>query len=89
MDWLEKVLAIKEKLTESGYHKSVEDITNAQMVFGTFGEMYLEVMNVLLNIHRNNLPESNLIEKDTFELINYGKKIGYFIIDNPFSSKKK
>jgi len=41
----------------------------------------------LLNIHRNNLPESNLIEKDTFELINYGKKIGYFIIDNPFSSK--
>ncbi|SHG56728.1 hypothetical protein SAMN05444372_107104 [Flavobacterium micromati] len=81
MDWIKKIIEIKEKLSDNGYRNSLDKITNAQMIFGTTGEMYLEVMNVLLIIKQTNLPELVLIEKDIDELLKYGNDIGYFVLE--------
>lgn len=79
MDWLKKVLEIKQKLSDNGHTYIVNKITDAQMVLGTPGEMYLEVMGVLLDVKKNGGKELKLIHHDIEELLNYGRSINYFI----------
>lgn len=78
MDWIATVGSIKNKLTAHGFNDTASRITEAQMVLGTPGEMYLEVMNVLLYIKKNHTAEYQLIEREVNELLDYGKSINYF-----------
>lgn len=79
MDWLKKVLEIKQKLSDNGHTDIANRITDAQMILGTPGEMYLEVMGVLLDVKKNGGKELKLIQHDIEELLNYGRSINYFI----------
>ncbi|MEX2232450.1 MAG: hypothetical protein WD824_09835 [Cyclobacteriaceae bacterium] len=78
MEWIKTVVLIKTKLSQHGYNDSVSRITEAQMVLGTPGEMYLEVMNELLSIKKQSAKEYKLIEKEIHDLLDYGKSINYF-----------
>lgn len=78
MDWIATVVSIRNKLTEHGFSDTASRITEAQMVLGTPGEMYLAVMNELLHIRKNHTTEYQLIEREVNELLDYGKSINYF-----------
>jgi len=78
MNWIELVNQIKDKLSQFGYKDTAIRITAAQMVLGTPGEMYLEVMNELLNIKKHSPNEYELIEKEVDQLLEYGRSINYF-----------
>ena len=78
MNWIEKVVTIKQTLSQHGHAATAARITAAQMVLGTPGEMYLEVMNELLRIRRASPDEYQLIEPEVNELIQYGRSINYF-----------
>jgi len=77
MNWIEKVNTIKIKLLKRELNSAYQDILNAQMILGTPGEMYSEIMNVLLKWKKENSIEyaENKIEIE--ELIDYGYSIGY------------
>jgi hypothetical protein len=77
MNWIEIVVKIKEKLVFHGFNQLFEKILVAQMVLGTPGEMYIEVMNVLLEIKKTKGQEYELIKYEIEELINYGRSINY------------
>lgn len=78
LNWIESIVLIKEKLSRHGYKKAVDRINEAQMVLGTPGEMYLEVMNELLNLQQDSAEEFRLIEDEVRKLLDYGRSIGYF-----------
>lgn len=78
MDWIKKVVLIKKKLSLHGYNDVASRITNAQMVLGTPGEMFLEVMNELLNLKKHSPDTYQIVENEVQELIEYGKSINYF-----------
>lgn len=78
MNWIETVVSIKDILTKHGFDETVNKITQAQMTFGTPGEMYLEVMQVLLNLKKEATTEYILVQKEIGELLAYGKSINYF-----------
>lgn len=78
MDWIEKILTIKKILKKSGFDDAVKRINDAQMVLGTPGEMYLEVMNELLFIKHDSPAAYKLIEKEVNELADYGRSLNYF-----------
>lgn len=78
MDWIKEILLIKEKLTDAGFSDTVARITNAQLVLGTPGEMYLEVMHVLLSLKKQAPNEYRLIQKHVETLLGYGRSINYF-----------
>ena len=81
MDWLKKIKQIKEKLRQHDFNLIASEIDNKQMILGTPGEMYLNVIVYLLEIKQNNSVVWELIEADVTELVNYGKSIGYFTYD--------
>lgn len=78
MDWIKKVVLIKKKLSKHGFNDVVARITAAQMVLGTPGEMFREVINELLNLKKDSPDTYRTIEKEVQELIEYGKSINYF-----------
>ena len=78
MNWIKTVNQIKNKLEDKGLTSSCNRILDAQMILGTPGEMYLEIINVLLDWKNNNTEEYQLIRKETEELLNYGRSINYF-----------
>lgn len=78
MNWIEKVVSIKDNLLQHGYVESVERITQAQLVLGTPGEMYLEVMHELVSIKKNFPEQFQLIKNEVKELIEYGKSLNYY-----------
>jgi hypothetical protein len=80
MDWIEKIVEIRTKLSENGFERSASNILNAQLNLGSPGEMFLEVMNVILKIKNDKLPDWEIIKEDADELFKYGRDIGYFVI---------
>ena len=78
MNWIAKVVSIKDKLTQHGFTDRVEKINRALLVLGTPGEMYLEVMAVLVAIKKDSPKEFELIENEVNELIAYGRSINYY-----------
>ena len=78
MDWINTLSTIKKKLGERGYQKSVDKIIEAQMCLGTPGEMYLEVMNVLLAMRNSGSDDYLVIKDEVNALLDYGKSIRYF-----------
>ncbi|MDQ2657928.1 MAG: hypothetical protein M3Y60_10955 [Bacteroidota bacterium] len=78
MDWIKTVVSIKEKLAIHGFHDTVVKLTEAQMVLGTPGEMYLEVMHELMMLKNRSPVEYQLIEEEVTALVNYGKSINFF-----------
>ena len=78
MDWIQTLGQIKNKLEQHGYVDSVARIIDAQMVLGTPGEMYLEVMNVLLSIKRESDKEHEIIKQEVSQLLEYGKSLNFF-----------
>ena len=77
MDWINKIEIIISKLEEFGYFESIDKINDAKMILGTPGEMYMEVLTILLNIKNKNGDEYKLISKEIEELISYGNSINY------------
>jgi hypothetical protein len=78
MNWIAKVVSIKEKLTQHGFIERVAKINRALLVLGTPGEMYLEVMAQLVAIKNESPKEFELIENEVNELIEYGRSINYY-----------
>lgn len=78
MDWIKTVVSIREKLAIHGFHDTVEKLTEAQMILGTPGEMYLEVMHELTLLKNRAPAEYQLIEEEVNALVNYGKTINVF-----------
>jgi hypothetical protein len=78
MNWIKKLLEIKETLSIHGFDDIVDRITHAQMVLGTPGEMYLEVMNELLAIRKERPDAYSVIETEVSQLLDYGRSINYF-----------
>ncbi len=77
MNWIDQINAIRAKLSNAGYVDTVSEITNAQMVLGTAGEMFLSVMDVLMKIKESNTNEYLIAKKEIEALIEYGKSINY------------
>jgi hypothetical protein len=78
VDWIKEILLIKEKLAGNGFTDTVTRITNAQMILGTPGEMYLEVMDVLLSLKKQFPNQYELVEEHIKTLLHYGRSINYF-----------
>jgi hypothetical protein len=77
MDWISKVVLIKEKLTEQGLPELADRITAAQMMLGTPGEMFLEVMHEIRQIEKVSPNAYRFIEPEVQVLVDYAKSIGY------------
>lgn len=78
MDWIVTLNVIKEKLQSAGYAESVNRIVEAQMILGTPGEMFIEVMNELLDLKNRSVSQYELIAKEVNELLEYGKSLKYY-----------
>lgn len=77
MNWIEEVNIIKNRLLKSELTSSYQEILNAQMVLGTSGEMYSEIMTILLKWKKQNNEEYISNRNEIEQLINYGYSIGY------------
>ncbi|MEO9218964.1 MAG: hypothetical protein ABI315_10350 [Bacteroidia bacterium] len=77
MNWIEEVNVIKNRLLKSELTSSYQEILNAQLVLGTPGEMYSEIMNILLKWKKQNNEEYISNRNEIEQLINYGYSIGY------------
>jgi hypothetical protein len=78
MDWIATLSLIKEKLQMTGYDQTGNRIIEAQMILGTPGEMYIEVMNELLDLKRRSPREYEIVEIEVEQLLDYGKSLKYF-----------
>lgn len=78
MNWIEIVVAIKSKLIENEHKDLADKITEAQLVLGTSGEMFLNVIEALNEIRANNTEQFSLIQNYYDILIKYAKDIGYY-----------
>lgn len=79
VDWIATLNQIKQKLLNRGCGQTVDRLIEAQMVLGTPGEMYIEVMNELLDIKRKSPSEYEIIEKEVEQLLEYGRSLKYYI----------
>jgi hypothetical protein len=82
MDWIKVLLEIKNKLSLHGYGMTVKRLNDAQMILGTPGEIYLEVMGELLKLRRESCPEYELVKMEVEELIRYGRSINYLGVED-------
>lgn len=78
MDWIATLNRVKEKLQMNGYDQTVNRIIDAQMVLGTPGEMYIEVMNELMDVRKRLPQEYKIIEQEVEQLLDYGKSLNYY-----------
>ena len=78
MDWIATLNRVKEKLQMNGYDQTINRIIDAQMVLGTPGEMYIEVMNELMDVRKRLPQEYKIIEQEVEQLLDYGKSLNYY-----------
>jgi hypothetical protein len=77
MDWIAKLTNIKNTLMNNGFSNIVDEIVNSQLILGTSGEMYLNVMSVLIELKDKQKDAYVLIKTDIEDLILYGESINY------------
>ncbi len=78
MDWIKVVVRIKSILNENGFDDLSNKITNAQLVLGTPGEIFLNVIQALTDIKETNKVAFALIEKEFDSMIQFAKDMGFY-----------
>ena len=78
MDWIQVLDVIKARLEAYGYTDTVNKLIDAQLILGTPGEMYMEVMNELVELKHAFPDQYGLIKNEIQSLLDYGKSIGYY-----------
>lgn len=76
-DWVSTVKKIKEILKANNYLMELVELEQAQVVFGTPGEVFMSTLDVLSKMQKSNHPCVDGIKNEIDALTEYSRYLGY------------
>jgi len=77
MNYPEKINTILHKLTQHGFLKDADAITDCQVALGTPGEVFSCIAFHLNNLRKNNSNAYQIVKDEIDDVINYARSINY------------